>query len=473
MTTQQRRHHVVVVGGGFGGLNVCRSLRRAPVTITLVDRRNFHLFQPLLYQVATGGLSPANIASPLRAVLKHQKNVEVLLGDVAGFDVPNRRVLLTDGELHYDSLVVAAGVRHHYFGHPEWEHLAPGLKALEDATEMRRRLLLAFETAERLGDAAVDPDDRLKALHPSIEAWLTFVVVGAGPTGVELAGAIGELAQNTLRRSFRRIQPGRAKVLLIEGLDRVLSNYPPKLCQRAEESLRQLGVTVRTNCRVTQLLPNSVAVSHQKPDGAVEEETIHTHTVFWAAGVQASPLGKALAESAGAELDRVGRVMVRNDCSLPDHPEVFVIGDLAHFPTGDGKDGKPAPPLPGVAPVAIQQGQYVARKIARKLERKPTPAFHFRDKGSMATIGRGRAVAMVGKIHISGILAWLAWLFIHLMYLVGFQNRILVLMQWAWNYITRNRTALLITGEALLPDLDGEKEPVAAGAADQAANPKA
>ncbi len=447
---EKRRPRVVVIGGGFGGLNVCRSLRRANVSITLVDRRNFHLFQPLLYQVATGGLSPANIASPLRAILKRQKNVEVILGNVVAFDAANHRVLLSDGFLPYDLLVVASGAGHHYFGRDNWEPLAPGLKTLEDATEMRRRLLLAFETAERLGDARAGGETIAGSLPSSVEAWLTFVVVGGGPTGVELAGAIGELARHTLRRDFRRIDPGRAKVLLLEGLDRVLAAYPAALCAKAEASLKHLGVTVRTQCRVTDITPDAVAVEQQHADGSKHAETIPARTVFWAAGVQASSLGTALAAATGAGLDRAGRVIVQPDCSLPDHPEIFVIGDLAHFAVGNGDQQQL---LPGVAPVAIQQGKYVARLIARRQERRTVPPFVYNDRGMMATIGRARGVAKLGRFQFGGLLAWLAWLFIHLVFLVGFYNRLLVLVQWAWNYFTRNRSARLITGENILPEI--------------------
>ncbi|MBW3600715.1 MAG: NAD(P)/FAD-dependent oxidoreductase [Planctomycetes bacterium] len=423
-------HRVVVIGGGFGGLRAARALRRAPVEVTLVDRRNFHLFQPLLYQVATGGLSPANIAAPLRSVLKRQKNVHVILGEATGFDVDGRRVLLADDELRYDSLIVATGVRHHYFGRDDWEAAAPGLKSVEEATEIRRRILLAFEAAERATD-----DDELRRL-------LTFVVVGAGPTGVELAGTLGELAHHTLRRDFRRIDTRQARVLLVEGVDRVLPPYPPDLSAKALKHLERLGVTVRTGARVVDIRPDAVEI-------AVGETTemIPTRTVFWAAGVKASPLGRLLAEAAGASLDRAGRVIVEPDCSLPGHPAIYVVGDLAHFAHDGGE------PLPGVAPVAIQQGDYVARRIGDRLHGAETPPFRYRDYGRMATIGRTAAVAEIGRWKMSGRLAWIAWLFVHLMYIVGFQNRVLVLLQWAGNYLTRNRSARLITAEhALSPD---------------------
>jgi NADH dehydrogenase len=416
---------VVIVGGGFGGLQAAKALRRAPVRVTLIDRRNFHLFQPLLYQVATGALSPANIAAPLRAVLRRQRNTEVLLGEVVEFDVAGRRALLRDGAVGYDFLLVATGARHHYFGNDRWEPLAPGLKTVEDATEIRRRVLLAFEAAER----EADPERQRRLL--------TFVVVGAGPTGVELAGALAELSRYTLRGNFRRIDPAAARILLLEGADRVLPPYPPVLSAKAADQLARLGVTVRAGTVVTDVQPEAVTVR-----AGGQSEVIPTHTVLWAAGVQASPLGRLLAEATGAKLDRAGRVIVNPDLSLPGRPEIFVIGDLAHCVGADGKQ------LPGVAPAAMQQGAYVARLIERRLRGEATPPFRYRDYGSMATIGRSAAVADFGWLRLSGLLAWLAWLFVHLLKLVGFQNRVLVLMQWAWNYLTRNRAARLITGDS-------------------------
>jgi NADH dehydrogenase len=421
-------HRVVLVGGGFGGLFATRQLARAPVEVTLLDRRNFHLFQPLLYQVATGALSPANIAAPLRDVLKRQKNVRVLLAEVTDIDVANRRVLLTDGSMEYDSLIIAAGARHAYFGHDEWEKWAPGLKTIEDATDIRRRVLLAFESAER----EQDPERR--------QAWLTFIVVGAGPTGVELAGAIGELAHHTLRRNFRSCDPDRARILLLEGVDRVLPPYPADLSAKAAASLKRLGVTVRTNTFVTDIQPHAVTVR-----SGDHTEVLPARTVLWAAGVQASPLGKALARATGVALDRAGRVMVAPDLTVPGHPEIFVIGDLATFTHQGGK------PLPGVAQVAMQQGRYVSNLIQRRLRGETLPPFHYHDRGSMATIGVGAAVAYTGWLHFSGFLAWLAWLFIHLINIVQFENRLLVLSQWAWNYFTRNRYARLITGADPFP----------------------
>jgi NADH dehydrogenase len=423
------RHQVVIIGGGFGGLYAAQSLRRAPVRVTLLDRRNFHLFQPLLYQVATGALSPANIASPLRAVLKRQENTSVLLAEVTDIDLANRRVVFTDGEIPYDSVIVATGSRHHYFGKPQFEALAPGLKTIEDATEIRRRILLAFEFAERTTD--------LEACR----ACLTFVVVGAGATGVELAGAVGELAHRTLRSNFRHINPADARILLLEGTDRVLPSFPPQLSAKAATALTRLGVTVWTSALVTDVQPDAITVNV-----AGRSEIVRTRTVLWAAGVAASPLGKVLAKGAGVELDRAGRVIVLPDLSLPGHPEVFVIGDLAHCKCADGQL------LPGVAQVAMQQGRYVARLIQGRLEGKPLlPVFRYHDRGSMATIGRASAVADLGWAHFNGWLAWLAWLFIHLIYLIQFENRLLVLGTWALNYFTRNRSARLVTGESPLP----------------------
>jgi NADH dehydrogenase len=420
--------HVVILGGGFGGLYAARALGRAPVRVTLIDRRNFHLFQPLLYQVATGQLSPANIAAPLRAVLKRQRNTTVVLGEAVDIDVANHLVILSDGVVGYDTLIVATGSRHHYFGRAEWEEVAPGLKTVEDATDIRRRVLLAFEAAERESD----PQQQ--------RAWLTFVIVGAGPTGVEMAGALGELSRHTLRDNFRHIDPASATILLLEGTDRVLPPYPPDLSAKAARSLARLGVTVRTGCIVTDVKPDAVTVR-----SGDRSEVIPTHTVVWAAGVDASPLGRVLARATGASLDRSGRVLVGRDLSLPGHPEVFVIGDLANFCHQGSK------PLPGVAPVAIQQGRYVSRLIVGRLRGQSQPPFAYRDKGSLATIGRSAAVADLGWVKLSGFLAWLAWLFIHLLYLIEFQNRLLVMMQWAWNYFTRNRSARLITGDSPLP----------------------
>jgi len=427
------QHHVVIIGGGFGGLHAALALRNAPVQITLIDRRNFHLFQPLLYQVATGALSPANIAAPLRAILHRQKNARVLLGEVARINVTERAVQLADGErIAYDTLIVAAGVRHHYFGNDHWEAYAPGLKSIEDATEIRRRVLLAFEAAER----ETDPE--------KIDRLLTFVVIGAGPTGVELAGALAEIAHFTLRGNFRHINPADAKVYLLEGGDRVLPSYVPSLSEKAKEALTKLGVYVKTGAMVSDITAEGVTYTM---DG--ETHTISASTVLWAAGVRGSELGAQLAEATHATLDRVGRIMTEPDLTLPAHPEIFVIGDMAHYAHQTGK------PLPGVAPVAMQQAAYVAALIKRRLwgnTSAPKP-FRYTDKGSMATIGRAAAVADIRGIHLWGFVGWVLWLFIHLMTLVRFQNRVLVLIQWAWSYFTRNRAARLITGTTAQPHL--------------------
>jgi len=419
------RPRVVVVGGGFAGLTLVRALRGAPVEATLVDRRNFHLFQPLLYQVATGGLSPANIATPLRALVKRQQNVRVLLAEATGVDVAGRRLLLADGEVPYDVLVLATGARHSYFGRPEWAALAPGLKTLEDATGIRARVLSAFEAAEREEDEA----RRREAL--------TFVVVGAGPTGAELAGALAEIARHTLRDEFRRIDPSAARILLVEGADRVLGAYAPSLSARAASDLARLGVEVRTETMLTDLRDDGVTLRR-----GGEEEVVRARTVLWAAGVEGSPLGRALAEASGAETDRAGRVVVGPDLAVPGHPELFVVGDLALFTHQAGKS------LPGVAPVAMQQGRHVAKGIRARLGGREARPFRYVDRGSMATIGRASAVAEVAGLRFGGYLAWLAWLFVHLLYIVQFGNRVLVLVQWAWSYLTWARSARLITAPA-------------------------
>ena len=417
-------HRVVIVGGGFGGLYAAQSLGRAPVSLTLIDRRNFHLFQPLLYQVATGGLSPGEIASPLRHVLRKQRNTEVLLGEVVDLDVEKRLVILRDGEAPYDDLIIATGATHHYFGNDRWAPLAPGLKTIEDATAIRRRVLMAFEQAER----ETDPEKR--------HAWLHFVIVGGGPTGVELAGALGEIANDTLRHDFRHINPAEARIILVEGEARILPPFPPDLSAKAEKQLVALGVRPLTGARVTNIDADGVTVTF-----GGKEERIPARTVLWAAGVKASGLGKVLAERVGAPLDRAGRVLVEPNLSVPGHPEIHVIGDLANFTHQGGKT------LPGVAPVAMQQGRYVARSIQKRLRGEPVAPFHYFNKGNLATIGRNRAVAEFGKLHLSGFPAWFVWVFVHLMYLVEFENRLLVLVEWVYNYVTRNRGARLITNE--------------------------
>src|SRR5262249_46961212 len=401
-----------------------------PVDVTLIDRRNFHLFQPLLYQVATGGLSPANIASPLRSVLRRQRNTRVLLGEGTGFDLAAKKVQLRDGTaLPLDSLIIATGSTHHYFGNDRWAELAPGLKTIEDATEIRRRVLSAFERAER------EPDPAARA------RLMTFVVVGGGPTGVEMAGSVRELAAHTLRYDFRSIDPATAKVIIVEGQNRVLGGFDEKLSQKALESLQKMGIEVRLDCHVTDIQPDCLVV---KPDaGKGEPYRIGTATVVWAAGVKANPLGKLIAEAVGGvEVDRAGRVLVNPDCSVGNRQDIFVIGDLASYKGPDGKL------LPGLAPVAMQQGEYVADLIARRVKGQSVRGpFRYWDKGMMATIGRAKAVAESMGFKFSGYPAWLAWLFIHIMYLARFENRVLVLFQWFWNYVTRNRAARLITGE--------------------------
>ena len=422
------RHRVVVLGGGFGGLSATLKLKHAPVEVTLLDRCNFHLFQPLLYQVATGSLSPANIAAPLRQILRRQKNAKVLLAEAVHIDAANRRVVLSDGAVSYDTLVVATGATHQYFGHDEWEEFAPGLKTVEDATAMRGRILLAFEAAER----ERDPE--------KLKAWMTFVIVGGGPTGAELAGALGEIAHDTLTHDFRDIDPSQTRIILVEGADRALPTYPPKLSEAARKMLVKLGVVVRTGAMVTNIQAGSVTIKEGD-----RTESIPTRTVLWAAGVLASPLGRILSKEAGATLDNAGRVVVNPDLTIPGHPEIFVIGDLANFSHQTGK------PLPGVAQPAIQQGHYVGKLIQARLRNKELPPFHYFDKGNLATIGRGAAVADLNWLQISGLPAWLIWIFIHLLYIVQFQNRLLILLQWAWLYITFDRSARLITGENPLP----------------------
>ncbi len=407
----------MVIGGGFGGLAVTRALARTAVQVTLVDRRNHHLFQPLLYQVAMAGLSPAEIAVPIRSVLRRQKNARVLLADAIRIDTATRRVVLREAPpLAYDFLVVATGALTSYFGHEEWRDVAPGLKDIEDAVDIRRRVLLAFEAAER------EPDAEARRRH------LTFVVIGGGPTGVELAGAIAELASYVLARDFRAINPESTRVVLLEGGPRILNTFAPQLSDRALRSLAGMGVEVRTDALVTQIDDDGVLLGGER---------IRAGTVLWAAGVAAAPLPQDLP----APVDRTGRALVERDCSLPGHPEIFCIGDAAAFVPAAGKN-----PLPGVSPVAMQQGRFVARQIGRRIDGRPMATFVYRDKGSMATIGRSRAVAEIGKVRLSGFLAWLIWLLIHIYYLVDFRNRTFVIINWAWSYLTYRRGARLITG---------------------------
>jgi NADH dehydrogenase len=411
----------VILGGGFGGLYAAKALRRAPVDVTLVDRRNFHLFQPLLYQVATGSLSPGEIAAPLRAVLRDQKNASVLLGDAIDLDAAERGLILADGTVGYDTLIVATGARNFYFGHDDWQPDAPALKSIEDATRMRHKILYAFEAAER----ETDRDRR--------RAWLTFVIVGAGPTGVELAGALAEIATDTLRNNFRSIHPEESKIVLLDGSPHVLPSYPESLSVAAEHLLIKLGVRPRTNVRVTAIDAESVTLG--TPDGS---ERLPTRTVLWAAGVTASDFGGILVRRCGAELDRQGRVKVAPDLTVPGHPEIFVVGDLG-LVLQDGK------PLPGVAPVAMQQGRYAARAIEDRLRGRTPAPFRYRDKGSLAVIGRAAGVADFGRLRFHGRPAWLLWLFVHLMYLAQFRNRLIVFIRWGFQYLTFDRGARLIT----------------------------
>jgi NADH:ubiquinone reductase (H+-translocating) len=424
MALNGSRPHVVIIGGGFGGLYCARALADAPVRITLLDRRNHHLFQPLLYQVATAALNPSDIAQPIRAIVRKQSNVEVLLAEATAIDAANRRVLLDDDDdaLAFDYLVVATGATHSYFGHDEWQAVAPGLKTIEDALEIRKRILYAFEEAERAPDPAAQRE------------WLTFVVVGGGPTGVEMAGAIAEIAFQALKRDFRRIDPRQARVLLLEGAPHILSAYREVLRKKAVEQLRSLGVDVRTNARVTSIDP--CGVTAHLPTG---EERIAARTVVWGAGVAASPLARTL----GVPLDKAGRVLVTPTLNAPGLPRVFVIGDLAAVTQKNGQL------VPGVAPAAMQEGRYVAQAIVDLVHDKPIfgHPFEYFDKGSLATIGRRKAIAdLPGRVPLWGFIAWLAWLFIHIFFLIGFRNRILVLIEWAWQYLTFKRGARLITG---------------------------
>ena len=428
-------HRVVVIGGGFGGLNAIQTLRREPVEITLIDRRNFHLFQPLSYQVATGGLSPGEVAYPLRAIFKSEKNVRVLLAEVAGFDLDAREVHLSDARgmdtapatVPYDTLIVAAGSSYSYFGHEDWREYAAEVKTLESAIAVRAEILRAFEAAEMMDD----PEAR--------RAELTFVVVGAGPTGVEMSGQIAELARDTLRRNFRTIDAASAGVIMVDALDRVLTSFPESLSRKAQRSLEDLGVTVRLKRTVVGIDGESVTISD--PDGATER--IPAKTVIWAAGVTASALAGQLGKLSGAEVDRAGRLTVESDLTLPGHPEVIALGDMVRV---RGEDGAPVT-YPGVAPVAIQQGRFAGKLVSHRLEGRATSAFHYFDKGNLATIGRGHAVAQIKFLKLSGVLAWLVWLGVHLWYLIGFQNRVLVLIKWSINFFTHGRSARIITNQ--------------------------
>ncbi|MCA8940944.1 MAG: NAD(P)/FAD-dependent oxidoreductase [Planctomycetes bacterium] len=418
--------HVVILGGGFGGLNAARALRRAPVRVTLIDRRNHHLFQPLLYQVATAALNPGDIAYPIRSVLRGQPNARTLLGRAERIDVENRRVVLADGVVDYDYLVVATGATHSYFGNDGWEPWAPGLKSVEDALEIRRRVLSAFEAAEREPDPA------------HVAELLTFVIVGAGPTGVELAGALSEIGRHTVARDFRTFDPASLRVLLLEGADRVLPGFPPDLSAKAASQLDRLGVEVRTSARVTEIDARGVSIG---------DERVAARTVLWGAGVQASPLGASL----GAPTDRAGRVRVEPDLTVPGHPEVFVIGDLMHLEQA-------GEPVPGIAPAAIQSGKYVAKAIRARIRGERPKPFRYFDKGALATIGRAAAVARIGRLHIAGFVAWWLWWLIHVAYLIGFRNRLVVMLGWAWQYFAFSRGARLITGRAWEPGAAGRAE---------------
>ena len=430
------RWRVIIVGGGFGGLQAARALKSAPVDVTLIDRRNYHLFQPLLYQVATGSLSPGEIAAPLRSVLSRQKNTRVLLGQVVDIDPLSKRVLLADGaSFEYDSLIVSAGSQTFYYGHDAWQEWAPGMKSVEEATNIRHKILYAFEVAERISD----PVQR--------RAWLTFVIVGAGATGVELAGAIGEIARQTLKNDFRSIRPEEAEIILIDGAPRVLPPFPEDLAQKAERSLAKLGVHVKTGVMVKDI--DKAGVTIETRNGT---DRLDARTVIWAGGVTAVPLGRTLANRTKAETDKGGRIKVNPDLTVPNYPDIYVVGDLA---LALGPNGKP---LPGVSPVAMQQGTYAAKAIVREVQgAKELPPFKYFDKGDLAVIGRAAAVANIFGFHISGLPAWLVWAFIHLMYIVQFQSRIVVFVRWAIQYLTFSHGARLITGPAAT-DFDFDKE---------------
>jgi NADH:ubiquinone reductase (H+-translocating) len=420
MTQNGSGPRVVIVGAGFAGMNAAKALARAPVQVTVLDRKNHHTFQPLLYQVALAVLSPAEIASPIRAVLSSAPNIEVLLGVVTSFDLEKRLVQFEGLELPYDYLIVSAGATHAYFGHPEWAHYAPGLKTIEDALDIRSRVLLAFEKRERAAIAG-------RSVPP-----LNFVVVGAGPTGVELAGAIADISKRYMERDFRAIDPAQSRIILLEGGPRVLPAYPEDLSASAERQLKEMGVEVRTNTMVTDMEPGMVTMGNEK---------ISADVIVWGAGVSASPLGKML----GAPTDHAGRVLVEPDLSLPGHPEVLVAGDLAAFRIAGTSGSQAADWVPGVAPAAIQMGKFAARQIKRSIEGKPREEFVYWNKGLLATIGRSRAVADLGRLHFSGYFAWLAWLFVHIWFLIGFRNRLMVMAEWTWAYITFNQGARLIT----------------------------
>lgn len=413
---------VVIVGGGFGGLYTAKALKQSSVQVTLIDKRNFHLFQPLLYQVATGGLSPSDIASPLRLILRQHKNVQVLLNSVVDLKPKDKQIILDDDKsISYDILILATGSTHHYFGNDQWENHAPGLSTVEDALEIRNRVFGAFEAAEKEND----PIKR--------QAWLTFVIVGGGPTGVELAGAVAEIVNSSMKGNFNNFKPKDAKIILIEGLERVLPPYPTELSSKAEQELCNLGVTIHTQSMVTSISENNIVLRKGE-----KYEQITSHTILWAAGVKASSIGKKLAEKTGAQIDRAGRVIVEPDLSIIGFPDIFVIGDLSSFSHQNNK------PLPGIAPVAMQQAKYVAKLIQKQLKGESLPSFVYKDYGSMAVIGKNKAVADFKFIKLSGFLAWFIWIWVHIYYLIEFDNKLVVLIQWIWNYFTQGRGSSVI-----------------------------
>jgi len=432
---KEELHHVVVLGGGFGGLYASKTLSKGKVKVTVIDKRNFHLFQPLLYQVAAGWLSPGDIASPLRVVLNDYQDTYVLKAEVTDIVPKEKKVIFRDGEIIYDTLIVATGSYHHYFGHDNWAQTAPGLKTVEDALEMRRKILLSFEAAER----ETNPEKQ--------KEWMTFLIIGAGPTGVELAGTIGELTRTTLKDDFRNINTEDAKIILVEGLGQVLPTYPADLSAKAEMFLKKLGVTIKTNTMVTDINGSNAIINRNG-----DSETIQSRTMLWTAGVKASSLGKALAKNTGAQLDKSGRILVNPDLSVPGQPDVFVIGDLANL-SSEGSE-----PLPGVAPVAMQEGKYVAKLILNRLKGKETKPFKYKEKGNLTVIGTNSAVADLGKLKFAGFFAWLVWVFVHIRYLIEFDSKVIILFRWSWNYFTRKRGVRLITGEDPFPLVDSKKK---------------
>lgn len=433
--SKQSQHHVVIVGGGFGGLYAARRLAKAPVKVTLIDKRNFHVFQPLLYQVATGGLSPSNISSPLRSLLKHQKNTAVLMAEVTDIDPKQQIVKLQSGEIKYDSLILATGATPKYFGNQEWAKQAPGLKTVEDAIEIRRKVFLAFESAEKETNEA------------KRQAWLTFILVGGGAAGVELAGALAELTRSTLKEDFRQINPASAKIILVQSSTRILKNYPPELSAKALAKLTSLGVEVKTQTRVTNISPFDVTLSHDNIT-----ETVNSRNVLWTAGMKGSSIGSMIANSTNTKLDRMGRIMVTPQFHLAEYPNIFAIGDLAHYSHHHDR------PLPAVAPAAMQGGQYVANSIVNRLKNRETKPFHYLNWGNLAVIGKHAAVIDFGWLKLSGILAWLIWKFIHVFYLLEFDNKVMVIIQWIWSYFTSSKSDRLIVTPGDIPKVNLEDE---------------